>query len=128
VIRLVLKPVVPKQPTVLEAAKNLINSNFYGMNEVQYAALTELHKAIHREEANPTKPSKYDHIPQRLLDAIDPSAVDGGTRAILLVSDGGWAVKDFPAGVDTGKIYLWSGKYSIECVRDEIKQRGAANA
>lgn len=82
--------------------------------------------AVKRELANPAKLSENDgRIPQRLLDAIDPSAMDKGTRVVLLLRDGSWAVKDFPVGVDTDKVFLWMSPYVLESSGDQIKPKEA---
>jgi len=129
--RILLKVKEPEKPvSLVDAVKRHLGTLLTVFREepLRLPHLKELVEAMDREEASPPKRLDDGRIPQELLDAIDPSAVHGGTRAILLVGDGGWAVKDFPAGVDTGKVELWCGPSVMEsrCNHDRVKPKEAA--
>lgn len=125
----------PKVPTLLEAAQKM--SELFGKispAETGFSyheggkfdkcikAWSELKLAIAREVANPPKTSDSGRIPQRLLDAIDPGAVPtGGTRAILICSDGSWGVRDFTLSQEEEPVDLWADPFAVTDNSEYIK-------
>lgn len=127
--RILLKVKEPEKPvSLVDAVKRYLGALLiiYREDPAGLPHMKELIEAMDREEASPPKRLDDGRIPQRLLDAIDPSAVNGGTRAILLLSNGGWAVRDFPEPNDVKEVLLWMSPYVDEGRGEAVKPKEAA--